>query len=399
MNVKIEKGRASGRITAPPSKSYAHRLLIASALAGEGSIVENIAQSEDILATLNCIKNLGIEYKFNGSKVDFLSNKKPRIKGVLDCNDSGSTMRFMIPLALTTGENVTLKGTERLISRGVGIYKEVLKGVSFTQTPTEIKISGKLQSGVYEIKGDISSQFITGLVYALPLLKGDSVIKILPPVESRSYIEMSVYTLSLFGIKIDRINENEYKIKGSQKFLPSCEKVEGDWSNSAFMHALNEVGGNAIVDGLNPNSLQGDKAYLDAFEKLNKGFAEIDLGNCPDLAPVLFAVASVKNGAKFINTKRLKIKESDRALVMAEELKKFGVICETKNNFAIVYKSELKKPSVSLYGHNDHRIVMALSVLLTLTGGKIEGAEAVKKSYPNFFEDLVSLGINVEYEN
>lgn len=399
MNVYIKKGKASGRITAPPSKSYAHRLLIASALAGKGALIENVAQSEDILATLNCLKSLAVEYKIEGSKVEFLSSEKLQVKDTLNCNESGSTLRFMIPLALTTGESVTLKGTEKLISRGIGIYKDVLKGVTFTQTPTEIIINGKLQSGVYEIKGDVSSQFITGLMYALPLIDGDSIIKILPPVESRSYIEMSVYTLSLFGIKIDRISENEYKIYGGQKYQPRREKVEGDWSNSAFLHALNEVGGSVEIDGLNPNSLQGDKAYLDAFEKLNKGFSEIDLGNCPDLAPVLFAVASVKHGAKFLNTKRLKIKESDRALVMAEELKKLGIKCEVEENFAVVYKGELISPSVSLYGHNDHRIVMALSILLTLTGGKIEGANAVKKSYPNFFEDLVSLGINVEYEN
>ncbi len=399
MNVYIKKGKASGRITAPPSKSYAHRLLIASALAGKGALIENVAQSEDILATLNCLKSLAVEYKIEGSKVEFLSSEKLQVKDTLNCNESGSTLRFMIPLALTTGESVTLNGTEKLISRGIGIYKDVLKGVTFTQTPTEITINGKLQNGVYEIKGDVSSQFITGLMYALPLIDGDSIIKILPPVESRSYIEMSVYTLSLFGIKIDRISENEYKIYGGQKYQPRREKVEGDWSNSAFLHALNEVGGNAIVDGLNPNSLQGDKAYLDAFEKLNKGFSEIDLGNCPDLAPVLFAIASVKHGAKFLNTKRLKIKESDRALVMAEELKKLGIKCEVEENFAVVYKGELISPSVSLYGHNDHRIVMALSILLTLTGGEIEGANAVKKSYPNFFEDLVSLGINVEYEN
>ena len=398
MNVSIKKGKASGKITAPPSKSYAHRLLIASALAGSGAVVENVAQSEDILATLNCLKCLGIEYKIDGSRVKFLSSNKLRVSGVLNCNESGSTLRFMIPIALTTGEKVTLKGTEKLISRGIGIYKDVLKGVTISQTATEITLNGKLQSGVYEIKGDVSSQFITGLMYALPLIDGESLIKILPPVESRSYIEMSVYALSLFGVKIDKISENEYKVYGSQNYLPRKEKVEGDWSNSAFLHALNEVGGNVVVDGLNPDSLQGDKAYLEAFTELNKGFNEIDLGNCPDLAPVLFAIASVKHGAKFLNTKRLKIKESDRALVMAKELKKFGVKCEVEENFAVVYKGEINAPSVALFGHNDHRIVMALSVLLTLTGGKIEGANAVKKSYPNFFEDISSLGIKVDYE-
>lgn len=399
MTVNIKKGKAIGSVTAPPSKSYAHRLLMGSALCEDKCAVSGVAMSRDITATLNCLKNLGIEYKAEKETVTFSGRKKLTVLDDLDCIESGSTLRFFIPLALTTGEQVTFKGTERLISRGIGIYRDILDGVEFTFSETSITARGKLKSGNYALKGDVSSQFVTGLMYALPLLDGDSVIKILPPVESKSYIDMTVLALSSFGIKIEEINENEYKIYGNQKYMANEQKVEGDWSNSAFLYALNSVGGSVEINGLNENSLQGDKVCVSALNKLEKGFAEIDISNCPDLAPILFAVSAVKHGALFTGTKRLKIKESDRAGVMKEELSKFGVEVVVEENSVKVIGGSFRAPTKTLFGHNDHRIVMSMAVLSTLTGGKIDGYEAVSKSYPNFFEVLQKLGIVVDYEN
>lgn len=398
MKAIITPSKAQGTVKAPPSKSLAHRALICGALAG-GSVVNNIAFSDDITATLNCLKALGASVDVTGDtvKLSAIDFRNIPDDAVLPCNESGSTLRFMIPICLATGKKIVLKGSKRLFERPLDIYENICReqDMMFEKTVDSLTVCGKLKSGNYRIKGDISSQFITGLLFVLPLLEGFSIIEIIGDLESASYVDLTLDMLSRFGIKITRMG-SRFIIPGGQIYRPSEYTVEGDCSNAAFLEALNRVGGNVIVEDLAFETHQGDRVYNEIFDLLDKGVNEFDLSDCPDLAPILFSVASLKGGALFTGTARLKIKESDRASVMAEELSKFGVKVDVGENFVRIHPSAPCAPSVTLNGHNDHRIVMSLAVLSTVTGGTIDGAEAVSKSYPAFFEVLKSLKVGVE---
>lgn len=399
MIATIEKGTAYGRVEAPPSKSVSHRYLICGALSG-GSVIENVAFSEDIKATLNCLGALGAEYEIDGStvKIGGISPDKAVKCAELFCNESGSTLRFLIPLCLLFGQKITLKGTERLMSRSLAVYKDMClsQGIEFTEDKESVTVCGKLTAGKYSVRGDVSSQFISGLMFALPLLPDDSIIDITGALESGSYLGMTVKALAEFGVRISRTDEHTIFIKGNQTYKPRTLRVEGDYSNAAFFEAFNSVGGNVAVAGLKKDTCQGDAVYRKLFGKLVRGCPEIDISDCPDLAPVLMAVAAANNGVKLIGTHRLKIKESDRGAAMAEELAKFGCNTEVWENEITVHPRALKTPELPLSGHNDHRIVMALSLLCSITGGSIYGAEAVNKSFPDYFRKLSSLGIKVE---
>ncbi len=402
MKVKIIPSKAIGKVTAPPSKSMAHRALICGALSG-GSIVKNIALSKDITATLKCLKALGANCEISGDTVNIggLNAFCAKDGAILDCIESGSTLRFLIPLCLLSDKRITLKGSDRLFERPLSIYESVCReqGLLFEKNENSLTLCGKLKSGNYRIPGDISSQFITGLLYALPLLDGVSILEVIGKFESASYIDLTISALSEFGIKITRAG-NRFIILGNQRYQNREYTVEGDCSNAAFLQALDFIGGDVRVEGLSPNTLQGDRVYSEIFDGMEKGRREFDLSDCPDLAPILFAVAAVKGGARFIGIARLRIKESDRSEAMAQELKKFGINVEVGENFVSVQNATLKAPTETLCGHNDHRIVMALAVLCTLVGGEIEGAEAVAKSYPDFFEILQRLNIGIEtYED
>ncbi|MBQ2862535.1 MAG: 3-phosphoshikimate 1-carboxyvinyltransferase, partial [Oscillospiraceae bacterium] len=250
-------------------------------------------------------------------------------------------------------------------------------------------------SGTYKIKGNISSQFITGLLFVLPLMEEDSVIQLIPPVESCSYINLTIEALKTFGVEVAWQDEKTLFIKGGQSYKAVNARVEGDYSNAAFFAALNELGSEIELTGLDPESRQGDKVYEKNFALLGKGTPTINISDCPDLGPILFAVAAVKGGGIFTGTRRLKIKESDRAAAMAEELAKFGVAVTVHEDSVVVYPHDFHAPKEKLCGHNDHRIVMSCAVLCTLTGGIIEGAEASAKSLPDFFERLKNLGFEV----
>ena len=401
MTVRIEKSTAKGSVAAPPSKSFAHRLIIGASIAG-GSTVHGVSKSEDMLATLDCAAALfGTEYKREGDDIKFLfSDLKGEAKGDLLCRESGSTLRFMIPPALTGGR-VRFEGTPRLLERGVGIYEQLLgdKGIEIKKDSGGIEFFGALTGGEYVLRGDVSSQFITGLLFALPLLDGDSVIKILPPVESRAYIDITAAALGSFGIKIAEHKKNTFAVPGGQRYAAGDKTVEGDWSNAAALEAFNLIGGKVNVNGLNENSIQGDRVCLEYFRELTRPGAELDISNCPDLGPVLFALAAATgNGARFTGTRRLRIKESDRAAVMAQELEAFGIKTELHENSVTIKPGRISKPQRELSSHNDHRIVMALTILCSITGGVIDGAQAVRKSYPNYFDALSSLGLEAEYE-
>jgi len=402
MIVKIERTLAEGKVCAPPSKSMAHRALICGALSKQSRIY-NLAASEDIKATLGCLKALGaeVEKTEGGVRIGSLDPFKAPENAELFCNESGSTLRFFIPLCMLSGKKIVLKGSERLFERPLSIYEDICKeqGIELVKDINSVSVCGRLKSGKYSVPGNISSQFITGLLFALPLLEGDSTLEVTGKFESASYIDLTLSALNAFGIEIKR-EANVFYIKGSQSYQNANYTVEGDMSNAAFLEGFNLLGGKVAVGGINENTLQGDRVYMDMYKELCEGKRQFDLSDCPDLAPVMFALAAAHGGASFTGTARLKIKESDRAAAMAEELSKLGIESEIYENRVVIKKGELHPPKQTLSGHNDHRIVMALSLLLTKTGGSIDDAQAVKKSYPDFFEVIKTLGIGMEkYDN
>lgn len=399
MNVRIYPSRAHGSVGAPPSKSMAHRLLICAALAKGESHIEGVSDCEDVQATLDSLQALGAECKIENNVVilkgiDFHN----RSTSILPCRESGSTMRFMLPLCLLSGEKYTLVGAPSLLRRPMTPYQNICKEQDFffEQTESGITVAGQLKATEYTLPGDVSSQFISGMLFALTQVSGESILHILPPFESRSYVLLTVQALSLFGADIKWMDENTLRIIGGTPMRAQNLTVEGDYSGAAFLSALNALGGDVTVTGLNSESLQGDRIYFEHFASLKSGFATISLANCPDLAPILFALAAAGQGARFTDTKRLKIKESDRAEAMATELRKFGATVDVYENEVLITPTDFHIPQEPLSGHNDHRIVMSLAVLATLTGGVIEGAEAVAKSFPDFFERIASLGIQLE---
>lgn len=400
MKIRIERGKAEGRITAPPSKSMAHRLLIAAALAEGKSTVNGISMCEDVLATIDCLRALGarIELCHDNATVYGMDARNSFPNEKLFCRESGSTLRFLIPIAMLSDKECIFCGSESLMRRPTELYEKLFteKGLKYVNKSGQIEVCGRLTGGEYVVPGNISSQFISGLLFALPLADGDSIIKINSDIESRSYIDLTLSALNAFGIDAGWTDTHSLRIKGNQSYCAKDVRVEGDASGAAFIEALNFLGGKAQIDGLNPDSIQGDSVYPKLFEELKGKSPVISLGDCPDLAPVLFALAAIKNGATFLETKRLKIKESDRAEVMAEELRKFGVSVTVNENSVIIEPSDFHAPSELLSGHNDHRIVMSLSVLLTAVGGEIDGAEAVSKSYPEFFDHLRQLKIEAK---
>ncbi|MBS6461745.1 MAG: 3-phosphoshikimate 1-carboxyvinyltransferase [Clostridium sp.] len=399
MKVKILPSKTSGEVSAPPSKSFAHRYLIGSVLSRGKCVIKNIADSDDISATLSCIEQLGGSVTKDGNIVTVIpTNEKQIENAVFDCKESGSTLRFFIPVVLATGaKNCTFSGSERLLARGIKEYEKLFENsdVKIKSDEESIEISGKLTAGNYEISGEVSSQYTTGMLFALSVLDGKSTLKITGNAESRAYVDMTIKVLKDFGADIAETEKNFFEINGKGRLSPGEFTVEGDWSNAAFLIALSRLLGTISVSGLNENSVQGDRFSSVAFDALDGENAEIDLKDCPDLAPILFAYAAYKNGGKFINTRRLRVKESDRANVMAEELKKFGANVKVYENSVEIEKTQLKPPIVPLCGHNDHRIVMALSVLAAVFGAEIDGAEAVNKSYPDFFRVIKKAGVNV----
>lgn len=403
MIVKINKSVANGILKAPPSKSYAHRLLISSSLSKENSTISNVELSNDIIATINCLKALGKKIEYNkDNKTVYISHEynfnELNDEIILDAYESGSTYRFLIPISLLSGKKVIFKGTERLIQRGIGEYENIFKtqNIEIEKYSNYIILKGTLKPGVFELKGNISSQFITGLLFTLPLLNGDSKIILTTNLESKNYVDITIDVLKKSGIFITEI-ENGYEIKGNQIYKPLNMSVEGDHSNAAFLDAFNYIGGKLELSGLNENSYQGDKVYKGFFEKLSKSYETIDISNCIDLGPILFCFASLMHGGHFVKTSRLKIKESNRIEAVKVELEKFGIEVIELEDEVFINNKNLHAPNDILYGQNDHRVVMSMSVMASYFGGTITGCEAVRKSYPNFFEDLKKVGIEVTY--
>ena len=392
MNINIQPSKINGKISAIASKSFAHRILICDFLAGNNLRSEfNGFTSKDIFATANCL------------------NAIKSGKRVLDCDESGSTLRFLIPLCAGLGGEFTFLGRGRLLSRpNTELLNSLSKnGISFEESKDYIKIWGKLNSGEIEIRGDISSQYVTGLIMALANLNGDSTIILTSPLASKPYVDITLSVLKGYGIEI-QTTDNGYFIKGRQKFSGQMS-AEGDWSNMAFYLVLGAINGEITVSGLNLDSVQGDKKILEILKSANanvcacakeitvtksllKGFT-MDANDCPDLVPICAVLGACASGKTVIkNIHRLRIKESDRVLSTLEMLKSFGANAKEENDQIIIFGGTIKGGVVNSF--NDHRIVMASAVLGAVADGesKILDAGAVDKSYPSFFTDYNSVG-------
>ena len=396
MNIQISKTQYSGIVTAPPSKSYAHRALICAGLSSGTSRIRGVGNCADINATLDCLTALGCEVRRDGDDVTVTGcDVFKREKATLPCRESGSTLRFFLPLCLLSENEAVLTGSERLLSRPLDVYEQICvgQGLRFVLEDDYVSVGGPLKGGYFRVRGDISSQFISGLMLTLPLLDGISVIELQPPVVSVPYIVMTAETMKKFGVEVEFTEDDKIIIHGGQKYCPCTYSVEGDWSGAAPFLALSALGHDVDVEGLDRDSLQADAVIRKLLGKLRRGHPTIDITNCPDLAPVLLAASSALCGVTLTGTARLRDKESDRADAMAAELAKLGArTVVSEDTIEVTPPRGLTSPSSPLDSHNDHRIAMACAVLLTLTGGEISGAEAVTKSYPDFFADLSALG-------
>ena len=398
MKVTINpQGHITGTVKAPPSKSMAHRALICAGLAEGKSVIDNIAASEDILATIDCLRALGAEINYDTEAMRAeVKGTDPASRGEasLHCRESGSTLRFMLPLCALSDDPAALTGSRRLMERPLTIYEDIFRseGIDLDRSGSSIRVKGRLTGGDFGMPGDISSQFVSGLLFTLPLCKEDGLIRLEGKIESRPYIDMTIKALNDFGIEVGWKNETDLAVPGSQRYKANDTTIEGDWSNAANLLALG-----LEVTGVDPDSLQGDRVCREYFGQLDEGRAELDIADCPDLGPVLMAYAALNHGATLLGTRRLRFKESDRGNVMREELAKCGVDVKMSKD-SITVGCGVKAPSQMLSGHNDHRIVMALAAICARTGGSIEGAEAVSKSFPDYFDKLEGLGIEIRKE-
>lgn len=424
-SIKISNNKLNGEVLIPPSKSMAHRAVICAALSSEESLITNIDLSDDIIATINGMRALGakieiLEKSLKIKGIDLNNNNLiNREERVIDCNESGSTLRFLIPIA------TLIEGTNRFIGKGnlgkrpLNVYYNIFEKNNIKYTYKENKLdfifSGKLNYGDFNVRGDISSQFITGLMFTLPLLNGDSKIIIEGNLESKGYIDLTLKALNDFGINIENKNYKEFLIKGNQKYRGRTYKVEGDYSQGAFFLCADAIGSKVLCNGLDSNSLQGDKEVLDILKDMGTEFkieldkiigysngtcgTVIDGSGCPDIIPILSVVAALSKGrTEIINIRRLRIKECDRLHAINLELSKLGAKIIEGEDYLIIDGIENFNGSVEVWSHKDHRIAMMLSIAATRCKESItlKDFECVSKSYPNFFEDFKSLGGKIE---
>lgn len=421
MNVIVKPSKLKGTVMVPPSKSLSHRAIIAACLAKGKSIISNVLYSEDIIATLDAMEACGAKIKRLQNSLEIQGSQITRVRNEIDAHESGSTIRFMIPIALVNPKPVRFIGKNHLVKRPLDVYFNIFneQGIKFKKGDDYLPLetTGGLKPGVFSIPGNISSQFVTGLLFALPLLDGDSKIVITSKLESKGYIDLTLDVLSLFGIEVLVEDENHYSIKGNQKYKSRNYTIEGDYSQSAFWLVADMIGHEVILQGMNLDSKQGDKKILqdikDFGAKLNissnalyctvenKKPSTIDFSQSPDLGPALSVLASLTNGeSNFVEASRLRIKECDRITCMKEELNKIGAkVSEEADTMSFVGVGQFEG-GCDVDSHNDHRIAMAMAVAATVCNKEIRilNAGCVKKSYPHFFEDMKLLGGEIIYE-
>lgn len=406
----IKADKLVGELSPPPSKSALHRYIIASSLAKGISKIENISFSEDIIATIEAMKKLGarIEQKENYLLIDGSYTFKNLNENIeIDCNESGSTLRFLFPLSIVKENKILFKGRGKLFKRPMFPYFKNFEKFKINYSyinENEILLEGQLKAGIYEIDGNISSQFITGLLFSLPLLDGKSKIIINGKLESSNYIDISLNCLSKFGIKIINNSYQEFIIEGNQSYRAGNYRTEADYSQAAFFLVANAIGSNVKINNLNVNSLQGDKKIIDFISEIDKWSSKdtlvLDGSETPDIIPILSLKAAV-SGKKIeiVNVERLRIKESDRLKATVEELSKLNFdLIEKKDSILInsreAFKVSKNEKVISLSAHSDHRIAMMIAIAATCYKGEIllDNLDCVKKSYPNFWEVFLSLG-------
>ncbi|MFV0441250.1 MAG: 3-phosphoshikimate 1-carboxyvinyltransferase [Lachnospirales bacterium] len=414
MDLVFEKSVLNGSVQIPPSKSIAHRAIIASSIAVGTNYINNISYSDDILSTISAMENFGVVFEKEYNRLKVVSKGLEMIDRNFYFNESGSTVRFVIPLALGFGGEFYFDGDLPLRKRPLSAYFEMFEDhkIQYDRVEPELnlplKVKGKLENSVYYILGDMSSQFITGMLFGLSNVKGESVVGVLNALESKRYIDLTISVLKDFGCVIENIEYQTFLVKKSE-YNNIDYTVEGDYSQVAFFVLAGAIGRDIIVKGLNINSIQGDKDIIGIFEKFGgkvtklgdgyifhksklKGVSSgINVNDVPDLAPVIFALASIANGeTKVYGIERLRIKESDRAKTMAIELSKLGANVKDKGSYMQIKGVRKLKGGVTINSHNDHRVAMTLAVLSSICNEKVTilGCECVQKSYPKFFEDL-----------
>ncbi len=407
MDIIVNKSAINGEVFAPPSKSYAHRLILASYLCGKEVKIYNAGFSQDVLATIGAIKTLGAKIYSKDNYVTILKGELPKENVVIDCNASGSTLRFLMPILSALNVNATLTGTKTLLSRPVDKLIACLKegGAKIDG----FNVNGGLKSGTYYIDASISSQYITGLLFALSILDGESKIVLTSNAVSLGYINITIDVLKQFGVDV-AFDKNVLTIKGnSYKNVKDSYVVEGDWSGAAFTLALGATSGYCKVKNLNLNSCQGDMKILDILrdfganielgkdwvivKKSNLKGITVDIQNVPDLAQVIASVASFAEGkTTIVNIERLRIKESDRVMAIINSLNALNVVANVTGNAIEVVGGDKKSGVID--GGNDHRTVMSAVVSATNVDGGVTilGAEAIEKSYVDFLQDFVAIG-------
>ncbi len=390
MDVTINPAILRGSITPPPSKSQAHRAMLAMMLAQEKGMLSSLPESQDIDATQRCAAALTAK----GAPCDGLP--------MLDCGESGSTLRFLIPVALALRGGGHFTGQGRLMERPQKPYFDIFdeKGIFYDLQYGVLTVRGTLTPGIYALPGDVSSQFVTGLLYALPLLAGDSEIVLTSPLESRDYVAMTLDVLSKFGVQVENENYERFRVPGNQKFRAVDMAIEADWSQAGFWYAAAFLDNAVEITGMAPASSQGDRVVAELYWKLAKpGDVDIDVSGCPDLVPPLAVMAAVRRGnTKIVNAARLRIKESDRLTAVSTVLRAMGAdITELPDGLVIVGQETLKG-GVTVDSFNDHRIAMMAAIAATRCSVPvtIQGAECVRKSYPGFWDDYKALGGRLE---
>ena len=427
MKIKIRPGKLNGTIEIPPSKSYSHRAVIAAALAenGKKSKIDNLKFSVDITTTTDIMENWGAEIERFESALEIIGNGgkvAPRDKYV-QCNESRSTIRFLIPVGITSENELIFDGKGKLVDRPLDSYYRIFdkQGLKYETTGGKLPltVNGKLKPGNYEIDGNISSQFITGLLYALPLLEGDSKLIINKNLESKGYVDLTLEILKLAGIEIVNNDYKSFDIRGNQTYKPFDYTVEGDYSQVAFWIVAGIISANRDNEvkclHVNKNSLQGDREIIEIVTRMGakleifddyvivkpsktKGTV-IDISQCPDIGPVLTVLASLSEGeTRIINGERLRIKESDRITSIKTELNKLGGNVSEEGDSLIIQGVEGFRGGITVNAWNDHRIAMSLAIASTRCEKEIilEEAESVRKSYPHFWDDFVKMGGEIE---
>ena len=405
MRARIEPGALAGTVTPPASKSQTHRALIAAALGEGDSELHNFCWSRDIRATADCLSALGASWEETEPgtiRVRGLSERGRQDLPLLDCGESGSTLRFLIPVALAAAGGGLFRGQGRLMERPLTPYFDIFreKGVMYALEKGALEVRGALRPGDYRLPGNVSSQFITGLLLALPLLPGDSRILLTAPLESAGYIHMTLETLADFGISVETVPEG-WRIPGNQTYRPRELTLEGDWSQAAFFLTAAFLGHDVKATGLRDDSSQGDRVMGEFCRRLGQpGETALDLSDCPDLAPALAAAAAFRTGeiTHLTGAARLRLKESDRLSSVTAVLWALGAeITEHPDGLTLVGK-DILSGGVTVGSWNDHRIAMMAAIAATRCENPVTilGGECVEKSYPGFWRDFEALGARLE---